>query len=324
MGQELVLAGRSSAAVAELRDADERLRTYLKASKAANTITAYRSDWSHFAAWCEAHGLKPLPASPETVALYLSALAETHKPATLTRRVSALKANHEAAGYQSPTGSRLVSETLAGIRRTKHTAQRRARALTVEDVKAIASDHLPPGPLGQRDRALLLVGFAGAFRRSELVGIDVEHIEFVSDGMTVTLPRSKTDQEGEGRVVAIDSGQQEATCPVRALRVWLKVANVTGGPVFRRVDRHGNIGDGRLSTKAVAMMVKKYAAALGRDPSAYSGHSLRAGFATAAAGAGLQDRDIMERTGHKSLSMVAVYVRDANRFRCKATAALGL
>jgi integrase len=323
MGTELTKA-TDAAALAELADAGQRAGDYLAASVAANTVRGYRSDWRHFTAWCEAHGLAALPAAPDTVALYLAALADTHKPATLTRRTSAIAANHAAAGHASPTASPVVRKTLAGIRRAKGTAPRRARAFSVDDVRRIVAEHLPAGALGARDRALVLVGFTGALRRSELVGLDVEHLEFVGEGVKVTVPRSKTDQEGEGQTVAIPHGHVAATCPVRALRAWLELAGVTSGPVFRRVDRHGNVGAGRLTTKAVALVVKKYAAALGHDAAAYSGHSLRAGFATSAAAAGVQSRDIMRQTRHKSESMVAVYVREGNLFRANAAAALGL
>lgn len=321
-GQEVVQA-RPAGQLAELQEVGDRLRDYLAGSMAANTIRAYRMDWQHFVAWCAARGFATLPAQPEVVALYLAALAETHKPATLTRRVSAISQAHAAAGHESPTHAALVRKALAGIRRDKGTAPDVKAPVTVADLQAITRDHLPAGVKGTRDRALLLVGMAGAFRRSELTGIDLEHVEFVDEGVVITLPRSKTDQEGQGRKVAIPFGHEADTCPVGALRAWITAAGITSGPVFRPVNRHGQLGARRLSNKAVALVVKHYMARIGKDAAAYSGHSLRAGFATAAALAGAQERDIMRQTGHRSTAMVRRYIRDGNLFHANAAGALG-
>jgi integrase len=182
---------------------------------------------------------------------------------------------------------------------------------------------LPDGLLGVRDRALLLVGFAGAFRRSELVSLDRPDLEFTKDGLTVMLRRSKSDQEGQGRKVGIPYGSNPETCPVRALQAWLEAAAITDGPVFRGVTRHGKV-QGRLSGYAVALIVKRYAAVGGLDPSRYAGHSLRAGLATAAAIGGASERSIMNQTGHKSITMVRRYIRDGNLFRENAAAKTGL
>ena len=312
------------AARADVERIGARLADYLAASTAENTRRAYAGDFAHFAAWCAQYGAAPLPAAPEVVALYLSALAETHKPATLTRRVSAIAAAHKAAGHESPTRSDVVRDALKGIRRTQGTAPDAKAPLTVADVRAITREHLPAGVKGTRDAALLLVGFAGGLRRSELVGIDVEHVAFVGEGVVITLPRSKTDQDGAGRPVAIPFGAHKDTCPVRALTAWIAAAGVEAGPVFRPVNRHGQIGAGRLSGRGVALVVKHYAAARGRDARAYAGHSLRAGFATAAARGGASERDIMRQTGHKSEAMVRRYIRDGNLFRANAAGALGL
>ena len=322
MSSQLVEVKRLSELGLEV--AGERCRDYLRAAVAGSTAKAYRSDWRHFAVWCHAHGLESLPAAPETVAVYLSALSETHKPSTLSRRVAAISQNHQAVGYEPPTRAAVVRKALAGIRRTKGTAPAVKVPLTVDDLRIIARDHLPDGARGIRDRALLLLGFAGAFRRSELVGIDREHLEFVPEGVVVTLPRSKTDQEGAGRKVAIPYGQHLETCAVRALAAWLALARISSGPVFRRVDRHGNIGADRLTGKSVAVTVKNYMAAIGKDPAAYAGHSLRAGFATAAACAGAEERDIMRQTGHRSTVMVRRYIRDGSLFRSNAASVIGL
>jgi len=323
-GQALAQVTRPAGQLAELQELDGLLRDYLAESMAPNTIRAYRSDWAHFVTWCEGHGVSPLPAAPDTVAYYVTALSETHAPATLTRRTSAIAHAHAAAGHESPTHSLLVRKALSGIRRRQGTAPDAAAAVTVADLQAVTGAHLPAGAKGTRDRALLLVGFAGGFRRSELVGIDVDHVEFVSEGVVILLPRSKTDQEGQGRKVAIPFGAHEDTCPVRALRAWLAAAGIEDGPVFRPVNRHGQIGAARLSGRGVALVVKRYIGALGKDTAAYSGHSLRAGFCTAAARGGALSRDIMRQTGHKSEAMVQRYIRDGNAFVNNAAGVIGL
>ena len=183
---------------------------------------------------------------------------------------------------------------------------------------------LPEGLLGIRDRALLLVGFAGAFRRSELVGLDIADLDFNHDGLTVTLRRSKTDQEGEGRKVGLPYGSNPSTCPVRSLQAWIEASAIEAGPVFRSVNRHGRLQPDRLSDKAVALVVKRRAEAAGLDPSRYAGHSLRAGLATAAANAGVSERAIMAQTGHRSVQMVRRYIRDGSLFRENAAAKVGL
>ena len=321
---DIVRQTQSAARSVELQDLRRQARDVLAASTAASTAEAYRSDWRHFSAWCDERGLQSLPAAPDTVVLYLTALKETHKPATLTRRAASVSVNHQAVGYESPTRAAVVRKALVGIRRTKGTAPTVEAPLTVEDLRAITRDQLPDGFKGTRDRALLLLGFTGAFRRSELVGIDRVHVEFVPEGVVVTLTRSKTDQEGTGRHVAIPYGQHPETCAVQALAEWLTSAGISSGPVFRPVDRHGNVGAGRLTGKSIAVTVKKYMAAIGKDPAAYAGHSLRAGFATAAARAGAEGRDIMRQTGHSSTVMVRRYIRDGSLFRSNAASVIGL
>jgi integrase len=322
MGGGLVLLEAPAGQLAELEAMDERLAYLLEHSMSENTIRAYADDWRHFTTWCEGHGFASLPASPHTVARYLQAHADVHKPSTLTRRVSAISARHEAAGHDSPTHAAIVRKTLAGIRREKGTAPDTKSAITMDDLRAIMP-MLPDGLRGTRDRALLLVGMAGAFRRSELAGIDCEHVTFVDEGARILLPRGKTDQEGQGRTVGIPFGTNPDTCPVRALKTWIGAAGITAGPVFRRVDRHGNVGADRLTGKSIAVTVKHYMGAIGKDAKAYSGHSMRAGHVTAAARVGVLSRDIMRTTGHKSEAMLARYIRDASLFTNNSAAALG-
>ena len=312
--------------LATLARTTARARDYTKESKAPNTRRAYAADWRDFRAWCVLHGRPSLPASPETVALYLSDLAERCKTSTLQRRLAAISQAHQAAGqnaHEVPTKHATVRAVMSGIRRTKGTAQRGKAAAVTAVVRAMV-EGAPDRLLGLRDRALLLLGFSGAFRRSELVALDVEDLEFTGDGLVVTQRRGKTDQEGEGRKIGIPFGGNPDTCPVRAVREWLDVAAVMSGPVFRSVNRHGQVQPGRLSDKAVAIVVKRHAPGAGVDPARYAGHSLRAGLATAAAAAGASERSIMNQTGHRSVAMVRKYIRDGQLFRENAAAAVGL
>lgn len=314
-----LVAGEDAALV----DVAERAREYALEWKADNTIRAYRADWRQFETWCQAHGLATLPAAPETVALYLADLSSSSEVSTLQRRISAISQAHQAAGYDSPTKDAKVKAVWSGIRRSKGTAQEGKDPATTTEIRAMAAT-MPASILGIRDRALLLVGFAGAFRRSELVGLDVEDVAFTKEGLVVTLRRSKTDQEGQGRRVGNPYGSYPDTCPVRALQGWLEASGITTGPIFRPINRHGQILPGRLSDKAVALVVKRAAEAAGLDPTRYAGHSLRAGLATSAAAAGVAERAIMAQTGHKSVNMVRRYIRDGSLFRENAAASVGL
>jgi len=317
---------RPPADLAQLEDLSRRAEASARNAKAENTRRAYRADWAHFTTWCIAAGLAPLPALPQTVAIYLEALSDTAKISTMRRRLVAISQAHQAAQLDPPTTSILVREVLKGIARRKasegeHTTQ---KAPTVtEDIRSMVAT-LAPTALGTRDRALLLIGFAGAFRRAELVSLDVGDIRFTRSGLVVRLRRSKTDQEGEGRSVGIPFGSQPATCPVKALRAWLKVAGITDGPIFRPITRHGHIAAERLSAGAVATIVKRSAQAAGLEPAQYAGHSLRSGLATSAAAAGVSERAIMNQTGHKSVVVARRYIREGSLFRDNAAAAVGL
>ncbi|HXA66095.1 MAG TPA: site-specific integrase [Bryobacteraceae bacterium] len=314
-----------SGSVALVSSAATRAREYIAMAKAPATLRAYRADWRDFEGWCVAHSLTPMPAAPETVALYLADHADVLKPATLTRRLAAIAKVHSAAGHDSPASLRhaTVSEVFKGIRRSKGTAQTRKAPLLVGQLRAALKD-TRGDLLGLRDRALLLVGFAGAFRRSELVALDVADVAFTEDGLVVTIRRSKTDQEGEGRKVGVPFGSRTATCPVRALRAWLDAAEISSGPVFRAVDRHGRLSAARLCDRAVALIVKRAAELVGLDASIFAGHSLRAGLATSAAAAGASERSIMDQTGHRSVQMVRRYIREGSLFRDNAASQVGL
>jgi site-specific recombinase XerD len=283
-------------------------KSYAAASRSENTRKAYASDLEAFGAWCAESGLCSLPAEPGTVALYVAHMADAgRKAATIGRALVAISQAHKLAGYDSPRGHRAVREVMAGIRRTIGTAQKGKAPLPVAVLSAAASEGREDR-IGLRDRALLVVGFAGGFRRGEIVSLDVADLDFRAEGLVVTLRRSKTDQEGEGRTIALPYGSNPGTCPVRVLRAWLDAAQITTGPVFRAVDRHDNVSPERLSDRSVANIVKAAAGRAGLDAAAYSGHSLRAGLATAAARAGKSERVIMKQTGHRSERMVRRYI----------------
>jgi integrase len=265
----------------------------------------------------------PLPASAETVAFYVADLAKVAKPATIDARLAAISAAHRAAGHDSPTKEEAVRLVRRGVRRTLGTAQRQVRPVTVPELRTML-EGLGTDPAGCRDRALLLLGFAGALRRSELVGLDMADVTEGTDGLTVRLRRSKTDQEGAGRTVGIPFGSNPVTCPVRAWRAWLELSSITEGAAFRPVDRHGHIGATRLSPPAVALVLKRHAARAGLDPDEVAGHSLRAGLATSAAAAGVPERVIAEQTGHKGTAMLRRYIREGSLFRENAAGAVGL
>ena len=230
---------------------------------------------------------------------------------------------HQAAGHETPTTAAPVRLVWAGIRRAKGTQQHgKAPAVTAEIGRMV--DTLDDRLLGTRDRALLLIGFAGAFRRSELVGLDVADVHAGHDGLTIIIRKSKTDQEGQGRKVGIPYGSHPHTCPVRAHLAWLEKCRLTEGPLFRSVNRHGQLQPARLSDRAVALIVKRAAKEAGLNPDKYAGHSLRAGLATTAAQAGVSERAIMAQTGHKSVLVARRYIRDGSLFRDNAAAQVGL
>jgi site-specific recombinase XerD len=300
------------------------MRDYIRASKAENTVRGYQSDWRAFCKWCFGHGrLCALPADAETVAVYIAECAEHLRVGSIERRLSAIAEAHRAAGRDSPTLSGIVKNTLKGIRRTLGTAQSRKAAAVTEEIRQMI-EVADGGTIGARDRALIMLGFAGAFRRSELVGLNIEDCVFSRDGLTVTLRRSKTDQHGAGRKIGIPYGSNPQTCPVRTIHVWFEAAAIISGPLFRSMNRHGYVTARRLSGIDVARVVKKLAGRAGLDVKKYAGHSLRAGHATSAAIAGASERSIMNQTGHRSVQMVRRYIREASLFSENSAGKLGL
>lgn len=296
-----------------------------RAARAGSTLRAYSHDWQQFRLWCERNALIALPASSQTVILYSTDLTKNQlkKWNTLSRRLAAISQLHSQAGFESPTRSWVVKQFLQGLRRELGVAPARKKPLLVADLQEIVKQ-IPDSMLGKRDRALLLVGFTGAFRRSELIGLNIEDLEETRDGMVVHIRRSKTDPEGEGRKLGIPRGVDRATCPIRAILEWSAAAQLSSGPLFRSVNRHGQVLGARLSGEGVAMVVKRYADNLGYDPAQFAGHSLRSGLATSAAAAGKSERAIMNQTGHRSVSTLRRYIRDGNLFRENAAGGLGL
>lgn len=287
---------------------------YLRASLAENSCRAYQADLRHFIEWGGT-----VPTSPELLANYLAAHAEQNAVATLARRLVSISKAHTAQGFLSPANTELVRATLRGIRHIHGSSQRQVAPAVREDILQMVAGL--EGVKGFRDRALLLVGFAGAFRRSELVSLSVADIEYEQRGMLIHLRFSKTDPEGHGRKVAIPYARG-AVCPVLSLKRWFEISGVIEGPIFRSINRHGVILGSALTPQSVALIVKERAKAAGLDPAKYSGHSLRAGLVTSAAQAGVSSWKIRQQTGHRSDAMLHRYIRDAKLFIDNAAGAI--
>jgi integrase len=302
-------------------NAAAQAKAYAQAAMAPNTSRAYRTDWADFQGWCDAVPTGALPATPVIVGTYLADRAETLAVATLERRLAAVATAHRLAGHQLDTRHPAIRDVMRGIRNIHGTAQRGAAPATTVVIKAMV-DSCGEGLLGLRDRALLLIGFAGALRRSELVALTWDDLAEEADGLRITIRRSKTDQEGEGQMVGI-LRTGTPTCPVAALQAWREAVQHSDGPVFRSVDRHGWVGTS-LSDRAVALIVKRRAEVAGLDPALFSGHSLRAGLATSAAAAGLEERDIQRQTRHRSVEQLRTYIREGSLFRANVTGGVGL
>lgn len=309
--------------LARLRSLTLAAQELLQASKAANTVRGYRSDWNDFTAWCSAQRLAPLPAEPATVALYLADLTGSGAAtSTIQRRISSISQAHQAAGHRpSPTSDVRVRQVMRGIRRTLGTAPRNQKApLSAAELRKLVATCPPETLAGRRDRALLLIGDLGAFRRSELVALDAEDVAETDAGLRIRLRRSKTDQEAAGTEKGIPRKADPEVCPARALRAWREAAGIEDGPLWRAVNRHDQIQPGRLTDRAVALVVKRASRRAGLDPDRYAGHSLRSGFATAAAEAGAPERAIMRQGGWTSEAMVRRYIRMGDLFRENAAA----
>lgn len=286
---------------------DASVRKYLDAALSDNTLRAYRADLKHFLAW---GGL--IPANPEQVAMYVAHHATILSSSTLTRRLVAIARAHAAQGIDSPTNTELVKATLQGVRRSRGNAVRQVAPLQKSQVLQMVRGLY--GLRGLRDTALLLIGFASALRRSELVSLNAEDIQFTGDGTIIRLRRSKTDQEGRGRDIAIPRVRGRH-CPSKSLLAWIEVSGIVEGALFRRVNRYDQLLPPRLTAQSVALIIKQRAELAGFDPAHFSGHSLRAGFVTNAAKGGASSSSIRTQTGHKSDAMLQRYIRNSQLFR---------
>jgi site-specific recombinase XerD len=310
-----------------LEDLIQKANDLIRAAKAPSTRKAYQSDFRTYESWCTGHGLTSLPSTPETIALYIaSCVIARLAPATIARRLASISKAHQAAGFEeSPASTKhfVVGEVLKGARRTLGVAQKCKDPLLLNDIRRLV-DSCPKNLLGLRDRALILIGFAGAFRRSELCAMALSDLSFSDSGLVINVPRSKADQEQAGDKVAIPFGEHDETCPIKALRGWLAAANVAQGAVFRGVDRHNHVAARGLHRDSIAAIFKVAAARAGIDATNIAGHSVRAGMATQAALNGSSERAIAKTTRHRSRRVLRRYIRPGELFRENASASLGL
>lgn len=291
----------------------EKTRAYILESLAPSTLRAYRSDWSIFVQWCLQHQQSALPTTPEILALFLSQQASASiNTSTLSRRCAAIRYAHLMAGHPTPTQHTTVSATLKGIRRTHGRAPKRKTPTTAQKLRLMLQQ-CPHSLSGLRDKALLLLGFSGAFRRSELVALEIRDLDFTEEGLRVHVRRSKTDQEGQGAIVPILNGLQLK--PVSALKAWLEAAEIKEGALFRPFTKNGRLRNIPLSDRSVANLIKRYAHLAGFEAENFSGHSLRSGFLTSAAESGASLFKMIEVSRHKNINMLQVYVRMAELFK---------
>ena len=323
---QLARLGSAKPPAARAAIALAKSQAYQDAADAPATLRAYATDLANYKAWCDRHGLVAMPAKPEVVGAYLAAAGEGYAMPTLRRRVAAIARACGVAGYPLDTKHPAIRETLRGIGRRHGSPSRRAAAITTTEVRKLCRA-CGTNLAGSRDRALFLLGFAGALRRSELVGLDVEHVTWIKDGLKLLIERSKTDTSGEGAEIVIPQGQADDTCPVIALRMWLESSKTSAGPLFRKVNRGGVVEGARLSTDAVRQILLKRAAKAGLKSTLaepFSPHGLRAGFVTTAYRNGVPDEEIMGHTRHRSLTTMRSYVRRAKLSRESPVGKLGL
>lgn len=288
----------------------------LSVTKANHTIDAYESDWNDFCDWCRYHHQKSYPAQPETIVNYINDLADYAKASTIRRRISAISENYNASGdhVENPCRAWIVKEALIGLTRLKGTVQKGKTPIYWEEIEEMIHRMDLSSLQALRDRAILLLGFMGAFRRSELAGLDVEDIRKYPQGIVVTIRHSKTDQTSAGQQIGIPYLSHSSMDCIHALQEWLTAADITSGPLFRSFLKNGKVSSRRLSDKSINLIVKKYAASIGLNPEMYGAHSLRHGFATYAALQGVEERLIMKQTRHRSVEMVRRYINEADLF----------
>jgi site-specific recombinase XerD len=307
--------------VTDIKSLHEQTLNNLKLSKAKNTLRAYKSDYKDFGIFCAKHGFNSLPTEPKIVALYLTNLSKTSKFSTLRRRLVSISMVHKLKGHYLDTKHPIIIENLMGIKRSMGSFQKGKKPILINDLKSII-DAINKQKIDElkkaRDKTIILIGFGGGFRRTELISIDHEDLEFVPEGLKITLKKSKTDQYGEGMLKGLPYFSNENYCPVMNLKEWLDLSNINSGPIFRRFSKGSNITNNRLTDQSVVLLIKKYLNLAGIENSNYSGHSLRSGFATVAAESGADERSIMAMTGHKTTQMVRRYIKEANIFKNNA------
>ena len=310
--------------ITDIKALHEETLNNLKNSKANNTIRAYKSDFRDFGGFCAKNGLKSLPADPKIVSLYMTYLStKDAKMSTLRRRLVSIGVIHRLKGHYLDMKHPIIIENLMGIKRKKGSYQKGKKPILINHLKlmieAIDKDTSDETGIRKlRDKTIILLGFAGGFRRIELISIDFEDLEFVSEGVKIFIRKSKTDQFGEGMIKGLPYFTNQKYCPVWHLKKWLEISEIKSGPIFRRFSKGLNLGNNRLTDQSVALFLKKHLSNAGIENKNYSGHSLRSGFATVTAESGADERSIMAMTGHKTTQMVRRYIKEANLFKNNA------
>ena len=308
--------------ITDIKALQEETLLNLQHSKAINTVRAYKSDFNNFGLFCAKNGFKSLPTEPKIVSLYLTHLSTKNiKISTLKRRLVSIGVVHKLKGHYLDTKHPSIIENIMGIKRRKGSIQKAKKPILINDLKQIINviDNQNNEEIKKlRDRTIILVGFSGGFRRNEITSLNYEDLDFVKEGVKINIKKSKTDQFGEGLVKGIPYFDNLQYCPVISLKKWIDVSNIYSGPLFRRFTKGSSLSVNRLSDQTVALLIKEYTKLAGIDNQNYSGHSLRSGFATSAAESGVEERNIMAMTGHKSSEMVRRYIKEANLFKNNA------
>ena len=308
--------------ITDIKALQEETLLNLKSSKANNTVRAYKSDFNDFSFFCAQNGFKSLPSEPKIVSLYLTHLTTKDiKMSTLKRRLVSIGVIHKLKGHYLDTKHPIIIENILGIKRRKGSIQKGKKPLLISNLKTIINviDEYNKEELKKsRDRSIILMGFSGGFRRNEIVSLDYDDLDFVTEGIKISIKKSKTDQFGEGSVKGLPYFENTQYCPVLSLKNWIEISEISSGPLFRRFSKGNKLSEHRLTDQTVALLIKKYLNIAGIDSKNYSGHSLRSGFATSAAEAGAEERTIMAMTGHKSTEMVRRYIKEANLFKNNA------
>ena len=308
--------------ITDLKVLQEETLLNLQSSKANNTVRAYKSDFNDFVLFCARNGFKSLPSEPKIVSLYLTHLSTNEvKFSTIKRRLVSIGVVHKLKGHYLDTKHPIIIENITGIKRRKGSIQIGKKPILINNLKLIIKvidESNDEGIKKSRDRSIILIGFSGGFRRNEIVSLDYDDLDFVAEGLKISLKRSKTDQFGEGSLKALPYFDNSKYCPVLSLKNWIEVSKINSGALFRRFSKGSKITENRLTDQTVALLVKKYLKLAGINDKNYSGHSLRSGFATVAAESGAEERSIMTMTGHKSTEMVRRYIKEANLFKNNA------